>query len=679
MMNRTTTKLIAACAAGVAILTACGGNSTGSPAEGGSTRLLADSTASTSDIAVFAGNRSNYSIAKTTTGYTVTDKTGSEATRTLGNVQSLKFNDVTVNLGITDKAQNIASADLNSLIELYIAYLGRVPDADGLSYWIDQFNSGHTLDDIGKTFYSAAIQYPDLTGYSSTMTDADFVRIVYKNVLGRTSVDADGLNYWTTSLASGAQTRGTLVKTILGSAHTFKGDATYGAVADLLDNKIKVGIAYAVQQGITFNSAADSVSKGIAIAAATTSTSTAAALGLYGIVDSSFSLAPSCVASGTCTSAGTTAASSSSPFAGTYAVTGGGVGVGFIVNSSGVVTSCSSGTLVVCSGSVSSSGSFTITGNDGQSPVDITATLTGTISSAGAVTGTYSGNSVSSGPLSGSFSGNKTGGTTTTPPPTTSGYSTSGNAHDSLRNWGTGYHSPSDSKISWYVHNSDGSTGSLISSERQTCGGTVESDGSFSINGQNFRYEKLNGQDWSTATTIRLYSDASDAYFVDVIKDGFGYRLVTAAATGELWCTSGFYDIVGRFPTVDGRLAGNSGSYRGTIAIVYSSIAGTPPAYIKEGNICNLVIDSIGSATVTVNGTNTFIFGTYDRNADSSTTSVMLSRNPIVDPVNTSSFNYPTGKFDGWFEIDTGNGTYVDNAAPFLVTDWSFVCSTKKM
>jgi hypothetical protein len=472
--------------------------------------IASDSTTTTtSDSTVFTGNRSNYSIVKTATGYTVTDKTGSEATRTLGNVQSLKFNDVTINLGIGDKVQTISSADLNSLIELYIAYLGRIPDADGLSYWIDQFNSGHTLDDIGKTFYSAAIQYPDLTGYSSTMTDADFVRIVYKNVLGRTSVDADGLNYWTTALASGAQTRGTLVKTILGSAHTFKGDATYGAVADLLDNKIKVGIAYAVQQGITFNTAADSVSKGIAIAAATTSTSTATALGLYGIVDSSFSLAPSCVTSGTCvasqytlsptsldfgtvnvgdcgtktfavqsasgsalatgtastsspfsisagsafsvsngtsstvsvkfcptaagtfsdkvslatsasfsganavTLTGTAATTSSSPFAGTYTVSGGGVTVTFVVDSKGTVTSCASGTLVVCSGSVSSSGSFTITGNDGQQPVDISATLTGSITTAGVVSGTYTGKSVSSGSLSGSFSGSKSGGGTT--------------------------------------------------------------------------------------------------------------------------------------------------------------------------------------------------------------------------------------------------------------------------
>jgi hypothetical protein len=740
--------------------------------------VIASDSASqtTSDNTVFTGNRSNYSIVKTASGYTVTDKTGGEATRTLGNVQSLKFNDVTINLGIGDKAQTISSADLNSLIELYVAYLGRIPDADGLSYWIDQFKSGRTLDDIGKSFYDAAVQYPSLTGYSSTMTNADFVTIVYKNVLGRTSVDAEGLNYWTSSLASGAQTRGTLVKTILGSAHTFKGDATYGAVADLLDNKIKVGIAYAVQQGITFNSASDSVSKGIAIAAATTSTSTSAAIGMYGLVDSGLSLAPTCVTNGTCTGsqytlspssldfgtvnvgecgsktfsvqsasgsalatglastnspfsisssanfsvsngssstmtvmfcptatgtfsgsvslataasfsgastvalAGTAATSSSSSFAGTYTITGGGVSVSFVVNSSGAVTSCSNGTLVVCSGSVSSGGSFTITGNDGQSPVDVTATLKGSINASGAITGTYSGNSVSAGSLSGSFTGAKSGGTTTTPtpPPTGSGYSTSGNAHDSLRGWGTGYISPSDSKVSWYKHNPDGSTGSLISSERQTCGGTIEQDGSFTINGQNFRYEKLNGQDWSAAKTIRLYSDASDSYFVDVLKDG-GYRTVAAAATGELWCTSGFYDIVGRFPQIDGRLADKAGSYRGTIDIVYSSIAGTPPAYIKEGNTCNLEINSIGQAVVTINGTAQFTFVTYDRNADSSTTSVMYNNNPTIDAVNTSSFSYPTGKFDGAFEIDTGNGSFFDSATPFLVTNWSFLCITKKM
>lgn len=262
-----------------------------------------NSTGSTSSN-VFSGNRSNYTIVKTASNFAVTNKTSSE-TKTVTGAQSIVFSDVSINLGIADKAKTLSSSDLNSLIELYIAYLGRVPDADGLAYWIDQFKSGRSLEDIGKTFYAAAIQFPDLTGYSATMSDADFVKIVYKNVLGRSSVDTTGLNYWTSSLATGTQTRGTLVKTILGSAHTFKGDATYGWVADLLDNRIKVATSYAVDQGITFKTVDESVANGIKIANATTATSTSAAMNLFGLIDPGFSLSCTSNCSNTGNTSGT--------------------------------------------------------------------------------------------------------------------------------------------------------------------------------------------------------------------------------------------------------------------------------------------------------------------------------------------------------------------------------------
>ena len=253
------------------------------------TGTISGTGSTTSNNNVFIGARNLYSIEKSIDGFKVTHKT-TGTTRNVSNPKTLIFDDVTINLEIASKAQSIPSKDLNSLIELYIAYLGRIPDADGLGYWIDQFKSGKTLEEIGKTFYAAATQFPELTGYSNTMSNTDFVKIVYKNVLGRTTVDTEGLNYWSSSLASGKETRGTLVKAMLNAAHTFKGDATYGWVANLLDNRIVVASKYAIDQGITFNSIDASVANGIKIANATTATSTDAALSLMGLIDPSFSL-----------------------------------------------------------------------------------------------------------------------------------------------------------------------------------------------------------------------------------------------------------------------------------------------------------------------------------------------------------------------------------------------------
>ena len=118
-----------------------------------------------------------------------------------------------------------ALAQIDSLVELYIAYLDRVPESEGMAFWIGRYRAGLTLDQIGEAFYAAALRYPDLTGYREGMTNEDFVSLVYRNVLGRETPDADGLAFWSGELASGHASRGTLVAAILQSAHTFKGHA----------------------------------------------------------------------------------------------------------------------------------------------------------------------------------------------------------------------------------------------------------------------------------------------------------------------------------------------------------------------------------------------------------------------------------------------------------------------
>lgn len=235
------------------------------------------------------GPRANYTITKTTTGYKVTDVVGATGTQTFSlAITQIVFSDMTVNLGIGDKSQNISAANLQSLIELYIAYFNRVPDADGLSYWIDQLVAGQSIDQIGASFYNAAIQYSSLTGYSSSMSNSDFITQIYKNVLGRTSVDSNGLSYWLLGLANGSQTRGTLVRTILGSAHTFKGDPTYGYVADLLDNKVLFANSFTIQQGLNYNTPQESITNTMAMVAAITPKSNSGAIALLGRVDWDF-------------------------------------------------------------------------------------------------------------------------------------------------------------------------------------------------------------------------------------------------------------------------------------------------------------------------------------------------------------------------------------------------------
>lgn len=242
------------------------------------------------NVVVLNGPRNNFTLTRTYTGFHVKDNVGVGGIIFVSNQATLRFSDVTVNLGIADVAQTVSPASLTTLIELYIAFFNRVPDADGLAYWIAQVNAGMSTDILAQNFYNAAIQFSDLTGYSSTMSNADFVKVIYKNVLGRDEVDQDGLDYWSNALASGAQTRASLIKTILDAAHGFKGAANYGWVADLLDNKIATGRYFAIEQGLNYLNPEDSIKNTIAIVAKITPTDVSAARQLVNMQDLALNL-----------------------------------------------------------------------------------------------------------------------------------------------------------------------------------------------------------------------------------------------------------------------------------------------------------------------------------------------------------------------------------------------------
>lgn len=238
------------------------------------------------DWSVFDGARASYTLRTLVGGYSVADSTAlRDGTDTLVDIERVVFSDQSVNLTVGAAARSIAPAQLDSLVELYIAYINRVPDADGMAFWISQLKAGKTLDQIGESFYNAAVQYSSLTGYSTTMSNSDFVRVIYSNVLERDQPDSGGLAFWTNELNSGHSSRGTLVANILASAHSFKGDASYGWVADLLDNKIEVGTIFAIEQGLVYNSNEDTIWWGMEIADAVTPDSISQALYLIGVND----------------------------------------------------------------------------------------------------------------------------------------------------------------------------------------------------------------------------------------------------------------------------------------------------------------------------------------------------------------------------------------------------------
>lgn len=243
------------------------------------------------DTVVFSGKLADYSVTLNGSTYSVHSKTGSDGNDILNNVEVLKFSDMTVDLSVQQIADSAPQANVQRLMELYVAFFNRVPDAEGLGYWIGEMQRGQSISQIADSFYNAGVQYTALTGFSATMSNTAFINVIYKNVLGRADgADAGGLEYWNKELSSGIATRGTLVSTILDAAHNFKGDPTWGWVPDLLDNKILVAKTFAIEWGLGYASGDDAIKHGMEIAAAVTFNDTRAALNLIGIASGDLSL-----------------------------------------------------------------------------------------------------------------------------------------------------------------------------------------------------------------------------------------------------------------------------------------------------------------------------------------------------------------------------------------------------
>ncbi|WP_421121606.1 DUF4214 domain-containing protein [Aquihabitans daechungensis] len=96
--------------------------------------------------------------------------------------------------------QSSAEADrrVHAVIRLYRAYFLRTPDHGGLTYWLQRRGQGATLAAISGSFAGSS----EFRSRYGGLTNTQFVRLVYGNVLGR-QPDGAGLAYWTAQLVNG--------------------------------------------------------------------------------------------------------------------------------------------------------------------------------------------------------------------------------------------------------------------------------------------------------------------------------------------------------------------------------------------------------------------------------------------------------------------------------------------
>jgi hypothetical protein len=99
------------------------------------------------------------------------------------------------------------NGNLGQVYRLYQAAFDRTPDIGGVSGWTQGMNNGMTLNQVATGFINSA-EFKAL--YGSSPTNAEFVTLLYDNVLHR-APDTTGYNDWMNGLAHGASREDLLI------------------------------------------------------------------------------------------------------------------------------------------------------------------------------------------------------------------------------------------------------------------------------------------------------------------------------------------------------------------------------------------------------------------------------------------------------------------------------------
>lgn len=119
---------------------------------------------------------------------------------------------------------------VDDVIELYTAYLDRLPDNEGLEFWTAAYHTGTTLQEMSNLFFD---------NVPTTMTNAELVNSTYDNVLNR-DADLAGLQFWTGLLNDNSISQGDFVYLFL--------EGVQEQDQQFLDGKTELGVYFALEQ-----------------------------------------------------------------------------------------------------------------------------------------------------------------------------------------------------------------------------------------------------------------------------------------------------------------------------------------------------------------------------------------------------------------------------------------------
>jgi hypothetical protein len=155
------------------------------------------------------GVRQQYTVGA---GGTAVEGGPENADNLLVNMQRLQFADGYETYSTTDKAAEV--------YRLYEATLNRGSDPEGLAFWVNQMNTGTSLQSVANGFVNSA----EFQQQYGQLSNASFIHLLYENVLHR-GADPTGLSFWLGQMSSG-QTQAQVVLGFSESTENINDSAT---------------------------------------------------------------------------------------------------------------------------------------------------------------------------------------------------------------------------------------------------------------------------------------------------------------------------------------------------------------------------------------------------------------------------------------------------------------------
>ena len=106
-------------------------------------------------------------------------------------------------------------AFVQPVVAVYDAFVGRLPDAAGLQFWVDSLRHGESLGRLIEGFLGSG----EFAGLAQSSNNALYVGALYDRVLGR-SADSQGQAYWTDLLERGVVSRKDMALSFLQSTES---------------------------------------------------------------------------------------------------------------------------------------------------------------------------------------------------------------------------------------------------------------------------------------------------------------------------------------------------------------------------------------------------------------------------------------------------------------------------